>query len=186
MRQDTLPARCVMVTGHGIYMRAHLTKSATLCLIGAGLAACTGTQGDYPSLALRPFENGTAPASPAPSPTPIRPATSPARLAELRAAAASADSAFSARAGEAGQLARVAAGQPAESNARAAALVMLAELDTLRGQTAGALAALDSLAAEAANALSPDPALTGAQSEVAATLAREDATIAQLWGVMGS
>ena len=62
----------------------------------------------------------------------------------------------------------------------------LADLDAQRGRTALALAALDSLAAEAAGALSPDPALTAVQTEVAATLAREDEIIARLWGVMGS
>jgi hypothetical protein len=167
-------------------MRAHLTKSAVLALLVAGLPACAGSQGDYPSLAMRPFESGMAPATPAPSPAPIRPATNPARLAELRADAASADSAFAARAREANALARAAAGQPSESSARAAALLVLAELDSHRARTATALAALDSLAAEAATALSPDPALTATQSEVAATLARQDETIARLWGVMES
>lgn len=175
-----------MVTGHGIFMREQLTKSAIIASLAAGLAACAGTPGDYPSLAMRPFETGVAPATPAPPPAPIRPATSPARLAELRNAAASADSAFAARADQASQLARAAAGQPAESNARAAALLALAELDAQRGRTALALGALDSLAAEAAGALSPDPALVIVQSEVAATLAREDETIALLWRMMGS
>ena len=186
VRHDSLPSPSVMVTGHGIFMRAPLTKSVLIASLAAGLAACAATPGDYPSLAMRPFETGAAPAAPAPAPTPIRPATSPARLAELRAAAASADSAFAARAGEAGQLARAAAGQSAESNARAAALIALADLDAQRGRTALALAALDTLAAEAAGALSPDPALTAVQTEVAATLAREDEIIARLWGVMGS
>lgn len=167
-------------------MRAHLTKSATIAVLAAGLAACAGTTGDYPSLAMRPFEDGTAPTAPPVAPSPIRPATSPARLAELRAAAASADSAFAARSGEASALVRAAAGQPADSGTRAAALIALAELDTLRGRTAITLAALDSLVAEAAGALSPDPALTAAQTDVAASLAREDETIARLWGVLES
>ncbi len=167
-------------------MRAHLTKSATIAVCAAGLAACAGSTGDYPSLAMRPFENGTAPASPLSAPAAIRPATPAARLAELRAAAASADSAFAARSREAGALVGAAAGQPSDSGTHAAALVVLGELDTLRGKTAIALAALDSLAAEAAGALSPDSALTAAQAEVAATLARQDETIARLWGVMDS
>lgn len=167
-------------------MRAHLTKSTAIGLLAAGLSACAAGSGEFPSLAMRPFESGVAPAAPTPPPAPSRPSTSAARLTELRNAAASADSAFAARADEAGQLARAAAGQPAESNARAAALLALAELDALRGRTALALATLDSLAAEAAGALSPDPALVTVQSEVAAALAREDETIAQLWRVMGS
>jgi hypothetical protein len=167
-------------------MRAYLTKSVVVAVFAAGLGACAGANGDYPSLAMRPFENGIAPAAPLAEPDPIRPATTPARLAELRAAATSADSAFAARSREAGALVSAAAGQPSDSGPRAAALVVLAELDTLRGKTAVALAALDSLAAEAAGALSPDPALAAAQAEIAATLARQDETIARLWGVMES
>jgi hypothetical protein len=167
-------------------MRAHLTKSAIIATLCAVLAACTNTRGDFPSLALRPFENGSAPASTATPPAPIRPTTSAARLIELREAAGRADAAFTARKDEATRLVRVAAGQPVESNARAAALVELAALDTLRGQTASALAMLDVLAAEASGALSEDAALSVTQAQVAATLAREDAYIARLWDEMGS
>ncbi len=167
-------------------MHAKLTKTAILATLFVSASACAGGSDAYPSLAMRPFENGTAAQAPAPAPLPIRPATPPARIAELRAAAAAADSAFTARSDEAARLARAAAGQPFESNARAAAIIALAELDTQRGKTAGALAALDSLAAEAAGALSPDPALAQAQGDIAATLARQDASIARLWGTMGS
>jgi len=167
-------------------MRSELTKTSTLALLCAGLAACAGGDVTYPSLAMRPFESGVVPETPAPSPAPNRRATSPARLAELRGAAAAAHDAFTARKDEAARLARAAAGLPFESSARAAAMVALADLDAQRGKTAGALAALDALAAEAAGALSPDPALAAAQGEVAAVLAREDRTIAQLWEVMGS
>lgn len=174
-----------MVTGHGIIMRTRLTKSAALALLVSGLAACAGGDHTYPSLAIRPVERGIVAEAPV-SPVPIRPATPAGRLAELRSAAASADAAFAARAGEAERLARAAVGQPFESNARAAAMVALADLDAQRGKTVSALATIDSLAAEAAAALSPDPALTALQTEVAAMLAREDAGIARLWDVMGS
>lgn len=167
-------------------MRAHLTKFFALVTLCSGLAACAGNPGDYPSLALRPFENGPPPDSAPPAPPPIRPVTDRNRLIELRAAAANADSLFAVRLREADALARAAAGQSAESNARAAALVALAELDTQRGKTAGALAAIDALAAEAANTLAPDPFVTAAQTEIAATLAREDAAIARLWEAIGS
>lgn len=183
--EDTLPLASVMVTGHGIFMHAILTKSAVLCALVAGLCACAGADATYPSLAMRPFESGAVPQQPEP-PLPIRPATPAARLAELRGDAAAADSAFAARAGAAERLARAASGQPVESNARAAAMVALADLDGMRGKTAGALAAVDTLAADAAAALSPDPALTALQGEISATLARQDQTIARLWGVMGS
>jgi hypothetical protein len=165
-------------------MRSQLTRTAALALLASGLSACAGGDHSYPSLAIRPVETGGQ--TEAPPPAPIRAVVPFTRLTELRGTAAAADEAFAARADDAARLARAAAGQPFESNARAAALVALAELDTHRGKTAGALAALDALAAEAAGALSPDPALVSAQSEVAAVLAREDARIARLWEVMGS
>jgi hypothetical protein len=175
-----------MVTGHGIYMRAHLTKSVFLATLCMALAACASDRGDFPSLALRPFENGTAPEAAPPPPAPIRPPTSATRLIELRRAAERADAAFTARKDEATRLVRASAGQPIESAAHAEALVELAALDTLRGQTASALAALDALAAEAAGALSEDAALSVTQAQVAAMLAREDAYIARLWEEVGS
>lgn len=166
-------------------MHSEPAKIAAFAVLLAGVSACAGNSDTYPSLAMRPFESGAVPDTPAP-PGPIRPATPPARLAELRDAASAADRAFAARESEAARLVRTAAGQPFESNARASALVALADLDAQRGKTAGALAALDALAADAAGALSPDPALTAAQSEVAAVLAREDAAIARLWAALGS
>jgi hypothetical protein len=184
--QDALPARSVMVTGHGIIMREQLTKSAIIASLAAGLAACAGTPGDFPSLAMRPFENGTAPEAPPPPAAAIRPPVSADRLIQLRKAAETADAEFTARRDEAARLARVAAGQPAESKAYTDALVEFAALETLRGRTAGALASLDTLAADAAGALDADPALTVTQAQVAALLAREDAYIARLWEVMGS
>ncbi|MFM7349360.1 MAG: hypothetical protein ACKO01_07705 [Erythrobacter sp.] len=149
------------------------------------LCACGSAREDYPSLTMRPFEVApeTAPVAP---PAPSRPATPEARIAELRAAASAADRAFSARQPDAARLARAAAGQPFESKARASALVAIADLDSKRAATAGALATLDRLAAEAAAALSPDPGVVAAQGDIAATLARQDAAIARLWEVMGS
>jgi len=162
-------------------------KLLGLLMLTALLSACAAGQDTYPSLAMRPFESGSAPITAAePSVAPIRPVITAARLAELRAAAASANSAFSAREADAARLARAAAGQPFESDARAAAIVALADLDSTRAATAGTLATLDGLAAEAAGALSPDPAVIAAQGEVAALLARQDAAIARIWGAMGS
>lgn len=162
-------------------------KLLGLLMLAALLSACAAGQDTYPSLAMRPFETGIVPVdAPAPPVGPIRPVTPAARLAELRGAALSSNSAFSAREAAAARLARAAAGQPFESDARAAAIVALADLDSKRAATAGALATLDGLAAEAAGALSPDPAVVAAQGEVAALLARQDAAIARIWGAMGS
>ena len=159
-----------------------------MALLMAALAGCAGPGsevGEPPSLALRPFETAAPPAPP-PPPAPNRPALPAARLAELRDAGLAAHSAFLAQESTTAPLARAAAGQPFESNARAAALVAMADLDARRAAMAGTLAALDSLAADAAAALSPDPALSAVQSEIAALLARQDQGIARLWETMGS
>ena len=168
-------------------MRMDRMKLLGLLPLAALLSGCAAGAGTYPSLAMRPFETGAAPVSASgPPPAPIRPATPAARIAEMRSAAASSDSAFSARESDAARLPRAAAGQPFESDARAAAMVALADLDSKRAATAGTLATLDGLAVEAAAALSPDPAVVAAQSDVAALLARQDASIARLWEIMGS
>jgi len=169
-----------------LMMRSHGMKLLGLLPFTVLLAACAGGSDRYPSLAMRPFENGAAVATPEPPAPPLRPVTAPARLAELRAAAAAADRAFADREPDAARLARAAAGLPFESDARAAAMVAMADLDSKRATTAGTLAALDSLAAEAATALSPDPGVVAAQGEVAALVARQDAAIARLWEVMGT
>lgn len=164
-----------------------IRNNLAICAAFAALTAgCAGGTDAYPSLAMRPFERGEAIVSPPPLPAPNRPATPAARIAELRAAGAASHAAFIAQENEAARLARAAAGQPFESNARAAALVAMADLDSKRSATAGTLAAIDVLAAEAATALVADPALGDVQSEVAALLARQDDGIARLWGVMGS
>lgn len=167
-------------------MRTLLSKSVIFALLAAALAGCAGNSGDYPSLAMRPFESGTAPATaaPPPPPAPIRPVVSPERLADLLAGTAAAHDAFLAQETKAAQLARAATGQPFASAAHAAALVALADLDAQRGKTAGTLATVDGLAAEARAALADDAALVSAQSEIAAPLAREDAAIARLWEMM--
>ena len=166
-------------------MRTNTTKSAICALLAAVATGCAGDSGDYPSLAMRPFESGVVAEAPAPPP-PIRPAIPAARIAELRAAGAASHAAFLAQESVAARLARAAAGQPFESRARATALVAMADLDAKRSATAGTLATIDVMAAEAASALAADPVLGAAQTEIAALLAQEDESIARLWGVMGS
>ncbi len=174
-----------MVTRHGIDMDVKLKKLAVLGLLAA-LSACAADNGRYPSLALRPFETGAAPVSTAPETVaPIRPLTSPATIAALRGRAQSAHAAFLAQESATAPLARAASGQSVETNARAAALVAMADLSTKRGATSAVLADLDLLTVDAATALSADPALSATQAEVAALLAREDAAMARLWEAMG-
>jgi hypothetical protein len=167
-------------------MRALVNISMLFGLI-AVLSGCAADKTRYPSLALRPFETGALPVMAAPdAPTPIRPATSPATLAALRDRAATAHAGFLQREANIAKIAPAAAGQSVESNARAAALVAMADLTSQRGATSAVLAELDLLAADAATSLSPDPALVATQTDVAALIARQDAGIAQLWDIIGS
>ena len=166
-------------------MRHTLGKLGLTGLL-AGLCACSGADGRYPSLAMRPFETA-APIAPAPTPDePIRPVATAAEIAAMVQRAKAAHGAFTAQQGEAERRARAAAGQAIESNARAAALVAMADLSSQRGATSAVLADLDLLAVEASSTFASDPALDSARAEVAALLAGEDATIAKLWEVMGS
>lgn len=161
--------------------------SVSLALVVSAATGCAGDSGRYPSLALRPFETGAVPIAPsAPAPEVIRPVITPSQLAELTASAATSHGEFVARANAAERLAQAARGQSFETNASAAALVALADLDTRRAATAGVLARLDALAAEAATTLAADPALTAAQTDVAALVAREDASLSRLWEMLGS
>lgn len=174
-----------MIMARGMITGVGLTKFGVLGLAMA-LSACASSDARYPSLALRPFETGAAQTATAPEITAsIRPATSPAALSALREAASGAHAAFVERESATQRLARAAAGRSVETNARAAALVAMADLSAKRGATASVLADLDLLAVNAASALAADPALVALQTEVAAMVAREDAGIAQLWAVMG-
>ena len=169
-------------------MHRHGKIGLATVLLMAALTGCAGmvsAGGNPPSLALRSFET-SPPQQPVSAPTAIRPALPAARLAELRDAGLAAHRDFLAQESAAAPLARAAAGQPFESRNRAAALVAMADLDARRASMAGTLAALDSLAADAAAALSPDPALSAVQTEIAALLIRQDEGIARLWETMGS
>jgi hypothetical protein len=174
-----------MVTGHGIFMRRTLGKLGIAGLM-AGLCACSGADGRYPSLAVRPFETA-APVAPAPAPNkPIRPVATAAEIAALVQRAKAAHQAFAAQQDEAERRTLAAAGQGTESNARAAALVAMADLSSQRGTTSAVLADLDLLVMEASSRFASDPALDSARAEVAALLASEDAVMAKLWEGMGS
>lgn len=160
--------------------------SVSLALVLTAVSGCAADSERYPSLALRPFETGEAPVVASPAPAPIRPVISAAQLADMLAAAQASHAAFLMQESAAGRLARTARGQSVESNAYAASLVALADLDSRRAVTAATLARIDALAAESATTLADDPALSAAQNNVAALVAQEDASLARLWNMLGS
>lgn len=166
-------------------MRVIFKNCAVLGLLAA-LAGCAANNERYPSLALRPFETGAVPVAAAQPAAPIRPVISAETLGALRSKAMAAHSAFLSRETAAAPIIRAGMGRSIESNARAAALVALAELSSQRGATSAVLADLDQLAVDAATALATDPAITAAQTDVAALLARQDDGIARLWEKLGT
>jgi hypothetical protein len=151
----------------------------------AGLGACAGSDARYPSLAMRPFETAPPPPTPEPSAEPTRPLANPATLADLVARAVAADAAFTREQPAAAQLARAATGQLVESNARARALVAMADLAARRGTTTAVLADLDRLAADSAVTFAPAQDIEAARTQVAALVVGQDLAMQRLWEVMG-
>ncbi|WP_143737033.1 hypothetical protein [Erythrobacter tepidarius] len=151
----------------------------------AGLAACASGEPRYPSLALRPFETAppaTTPSSPAEA---TRPLASPAALAQLAARAIAADAAFTSQQPTASRLARAAYRQPVESDARARALVAMADLAAQRAATSAVLAELDQLAADSAISFAPGQEIEATRSRVLTLVQAQDAAMARLWEEMG-
>lgn len=173
-----------MVTGRGVYMLER-RKIRVLLPLMATLCACAGGDARYPSLAMRPFETAPPPAAPTSPPEPIRPLADARTLAALVDAAVSADDAFIRQQQITAPLARAAAGQPVESNARAAALVAMADLAARRGATTAVLADLDRLAADSAVTFAPDRDVLAARGKVASLVEGQNAAMARLWEEMG-
>jgi hypothetical protein len=98
----------------------------------------------------------------------------------------SADAEFARQQTAAAQLARAAAGQSVESNARARALVAMADLAAKRGATSAVLADLDGLAANSAVTFAPAQEVEAARAQVLGLVTSQEAAMERLWGVMGS
>jgi hypothetical protein len=82
-------------------------------------------------------------------------------------------------------LARAAAGQGVESNARARALVAMADLAAKRGATTTVLADLDQLAANSAVTFAPAAEVEAARTRLLGLVEAQDAAMARLWEDMG-
>lgn len=173
-----------MVTTRGVYMFVR-RKIWVLLPLMAGLGACASSDARYPSLAMRPFETAPAAAAPEPPAEPTRPLAGPAALAELAVRALAANEAFTSQQPAAARLARAAFGQPVESNARAAALVAMADLAAKRGATTAVLAELDRLAADSAVTFAPAQEIEATRARVLTLVEGQDAAMARLWEDMG-
>lgn len=159
-------------------------KICLLLPLIAGLCACAGGDGRYPTLAMRPFE--TAPPTPSPVATqPTRPVADSATIAALVERASLSHAGFARQEKIAARLARTAAGQSIESEARAAALVAMADLASQRAGILAVLAELDLLAAEAATTFAPVAEIDTARQTIAALVGSEDAAVTRLWETLG-
>ena len=173
-----------MVSSAGVYMLVR-RKICVLLPLVAGLGACAGNDARYPSLAVRPFETAAPAPAPEPPAEPTRPLTDAAGLAELAARAVAANEAFIRQQPAAAGLARAARGQPVESNARAAALVAMADLAARRGATTAVLAELDRLVADSAVSFAPAQEIAATRAQVLTLVEGQDAAMARLWEDMG-
>ena len=153
-----------------------------------GLLAACASRGDdgYPSLLPRPIEKrGFADPAPKPEPVATPDAALDAQVAKAKGALAKAGAAFADKAGEAERLAARAKGASAGSEPWIAAQVALAELDTLRSGTAGALADIEKLAIDrAAEGKPPYPSLETLLADARAQNQREVERINRIEGSM--
>jgi hypothetical protein len=151
------------------------------------IAGCKAPRDDgYPSLLPRPIEKrGFADPAPRPEPVATPDVALDGEVARAKAALRKAGAAFAGKAGEAERLAARAKGAAAGSEPWIAAQVALAELDTLRGGTAGALADIEKLAIDRAAAGKPPyPSLETLLADARAQNQREVERVSQIEGSM--
>lgn len=164
--------------------------SAALVL-ALGLGACQSASGDYPSLAIRDieraegrFETVETPQLDVPEvPTGLT-GPLPERLAALSQSARAAHERFLAAQPEASRLTAAASGASIGSDAWASAEVALSDLDSIRSDTAIALADLDILAIAASVQSEERTAIDATRAEVLALIAQEDDALRDLRGRM--
>lgn len=159
--------------------------------ISACLAGCASSGDSYPSLAIRDVERAQGQFEPVASAqldvprVPVDASESlEVRLASLLSEAQASHQVFEANAGTARNRVAVAAGAPIASDAWASAQVALADLDSLRSNTAVPLADLDRLHVAAAVQYEEREAIEQARAQVVALVAEEDAVLAALRGAL--
>ncbi|UAB79515.1 hypothetical protein INR77_07615 [Erythrobacter sp. SCSIO 43205] len=161
-------------------IKAHFSF-AIAGLGGLLLGACASADGRYPSLAVRDAERMTGQFAPAAPEQPAVPEiVSPQDVSDLVALAYETQEKFGALRPTAARLAQSAGGTGVESDRRSQALVAVAELTSLRGQTALVLARLDALEAEARTTFAPVQAIATGQAQTATLLQQQDEVLDSL------
>ncbi|MEM1053096.1 MAG: hypothetical protein AAGI28_13485 [Pseudomonadota bacterium] len=162
-------------------MTRQFFQTAAIAFLGMGLGGCASADGRYPSLAVRDAERTTGEFMPAsPTPSAIPGVVSPQRVADLLSAAYDAQRKFEEARPEAERIVRSAQGMGAESDRRSRALIAVAELTSLRGETALVLSRLDVLEAEALTTFAPSEAIASGQAHIANLLRQQDETLDSL------
>jgi multidrug efflux pump subunit AcrA (membrane-fusion protein) len=167
-------------------------KPATCALTAAALllilAGCAADTRNYPSLARRAVERGSAaaPAPAPPAPTPQPPSLElTARLAALVEQARIAHGRFESKQGLAGQTVAAGSGAARGSESWAVASIALAELESARSAAMIALADLDQLYAAARIEGSNSAAIAEARNQVIGWIGEEDRVLAAMRGRLG-
>ncbi len=157
----------------------HTIRTLTFSACSAALlAGCVGASDKYPSLAIRDAERQTGQFIPA-APQQL-PAPSPATFEQLRGfveRARTAHQQFTAEQPAALRLARAARGSGVEDDRRARALVAVAALTSLHGQTSLALTDLDQLEFLAASEFEATDDIKAAQILVGQMIQEQDAAL---------
>lgn len=148
------------------------------------LAGCAGSSDAYPSLAIREAERVSGEFTPATPDTSPAPVASGEDISAILDQAKGAHRIFQAEQPGAQQLARAAAGAGIESAEYARALVALAQLTSLRGQTVIAMSNLDDLEVKAATGFAPTEGIRAAQAEIAMLVNEQTITIDSLAAVL--
>ena len=166
-------------------------KSAPSVLITATLlltlAACAADTKNYPSLARRAVERGSAVTpAPAPSTAPLPPSPELSlRLANRVEQARTAHGRFESRQTNAGKTVSAGSGAARGSESWAVASIALAELESVRSAAMIALADLDQLYAAARIEGSDSTAIAAARDQVSGWIGEEDRVLAAMRGRLG-
>lgn len=166
-------------------MRHEFHQFSAMTLAFALLAGCAGNSDQYPSLAIREAERAVGQFTPTQVSDEVSPTRSPASaqdIAKLVEQASESHRAFRAAQPSAGRLVSGARGTSTESDARAQALVALADLTSMRSNTAITLGDIDLLAAQGKTEFSTSSDLEAAQVLVADLVDQQDRALAALWG----
>jgi hypothetical protein len=154
--------------------------------LALGLVGCTEAPGAYPSLALRPIESRSDAEPEVATPVAAPDAELDKKIAAIDAKLGASEAAFSASAATAEAAARAPAAQAVGSNEWVRAESALADLDSLRVDTLGAVTDLDQLTSERGVAGDPPyPALQAALAKAQAQLDVQQKKIAAIKAILG-